>query len=215
MKTERGTGTYLGLLTLDHLLSISVRLPLCLIAARHFWLSSSHSQARAMANNQETQSKSGENTDSRDQEDSAQKITTSTFKHQSSSSSSTRTRQESKAATLPSYSQQADRPPTYSDAGIYSFRPNPSNNLESESRPQAKPPTQPFNAAAVNAIMATSSSSTDKMHSKPGSSRKVDDWNEDPTYKSRLASLVGSTRKWNYFGADIGGNPFRRSGKKK
>jgi hypothetical protein len=160
-----------------------------------------------MANNQETLSKSPKSMDSQDANESLQRTTESVSKQQPYSS--IRTSQESTATTLPSYNQSSTRPPTYSDAGIYSKRQSHSNSS------QPKPPTQPFNAAAVNAIMATSSSSTDKMHSKRGSSRKVDDWNEDPTYKSRLASMVGSTRKWNYFGADIGGNPFRRLGKKK
>ena len=63
--------------------------------------------------------------------------------------------------------------------------------------------------------MATSSSENDKMHSKR--SKKVNDWNEDSTYKSRLAKMTGSGRNWNYFGADIEqyGNPFKRFGKKK
>ena len=98
--------------------------------------------------------------------------------------------------------------PEYNDAGIYATRPTPST--QTKPRTNKNPSNQPISAAALNAVMATSNSSTDKMHSKPSSSRKVDDWNEDPTYKSRLASMVGSTRKWNYFGADIGGNPFRR-----
>jgi hypothetical protein len=160
-----------------------------------------------MANNKEILSKSVDSTDSQDENESVQRTTESVSKQQPSSS--TRTSQESTTTTLPSYSQNSTRPTTYSEASIYSKRQNPSN------KSQAKPPSQPFNAAAVNAVMATSSSSSDKMHSKRGSSRKVDDWNEDPTYKSRLASMVGSTRKCNYFGADIGGNPFRRSGKKK
>lgn len=98
--------------------------------------------------------------------------------------------------------------PKPNDAGIYATRPNPST--QPKPRMNKNPSNQPISAAALNAVMATSSSSTDKMHSKPSNSRKVDDWNEDPTYRSRLASMVGSTRKWNYFGADIGGNPFRR-----
>ena len=110
--------------------------------------------------------------------------------------------------SLLSYDQPSDRAPKYNDAGIYATRPNPSTQPKSKSSRT----NQPVSAASLNAIMATSSSSTDKMHSQPSSSRKVDDWNEDPTYRSKLASMVGtSKRKWNYFGADIGGNPFRRS----
>ena len=118
---------------------------------------------------------------------------------------------ESTAPTLLSYSEQSGQPSKYNDAGIYARYSHPS----AHSKPRANPQYQPVSASAVNAVMATSSSSTDKMHSQRSSSRKVDDWNEDPTYKSKLASMVGSTRKWNYFGADIGGNPFRRSGGRK
>lgn len=117
-------------------------------------------------------------------------------------------------STLLSYDPTSNHSPKYNDAGIYATRPNPSTSTQqTRPHPQPNPRNQPISAASQNAVMATSSSSTDKMHSQPSSSRKVDDWNEDPTYKSRLASMVGSTRKWNYFGADIGGNPFRRSKK--
>ena len=118
---------------------------------------------------------------------------------------------KSTTPTLLSYDPSSKHPPKYNDAGIYATRPNPS--IQSKPKPQPNPRNQPVSAASLNAVMATSSSSTDKMHSQPSSPRRVDDWNEDPTYKSRLASMVGSTRKWNYFGADIGGNPFRRSKK--
>lgn len=113
------------------------------------------------------------------------------------------------ASTLPPYSQQPDRPPKYNDAGIHAYRPNPSD----EPRRQAKRVSQPFSAASINAVMATSSSSNDKMHSQPSSSRRVENWNEDPSYKAKVSSIGESTRKWNYFGADIGGNPFRRKKK--
>lgn len=117
---------------------------------------------------------------------------------------------ESTATTLPPYSQHSARPPSYNDAGIYASCSTPSATTQSQSKPRG----QPFSAASLSAVMATSSSSTDKMHSRSGS-RKVDDWNEDSTYKSKLASMKGSsTRKWNYFGADIGGNPFKRSSKR-
>jgi hypothetical protein len=128
-----------------------------------------------------------------------------------SSTSKERPYQENTAPALLSYDQQSDQPPKYNDAGIYATRQNPST----QPKPRLNSSNGPVNAAAVNAVMATSSSSTDKMHSQPSTSRKVDDWNADPTYQSRLASMVGSTRKWNYFGADVGGNPFRRSGGKK
>ena len=120
---------------------------------------------------------------------------------------------ESTSPTLLSYDPISNLAPKYNDAGIYATRPNPSTQPTSKPLAHPNPNHQPVSAAALSAVMATSSSSTDKMHSQPSSSRRVDDWNEDPTYKSRLASMVGSTRKWNYFGADIGGNPFRRSKK--
>lgn len=113
------------------------------------------------------------------------------------------------ATTLPPYSQQPDRPPKYNDAGVYATRPKQST----EPKPRAKRVSQPFSAASINAVMATSSSSTDKMHSQPSSSRRVENWNEDPSYKAKCSSIGESTRKWNYFGADIGGNPFRRKKK--
>jgi hypothetical protein len=110
---------------------------------------------------------------------------------------------ESTATTLPSYSEQSDGPPTYSRAGM-SSTPNRASN-----------PPHGASAASISAIMATSSSENDKMHSKR--SKKVNDWNEDSTYKSRLAKMTGSGRNWNYFGADIEqyGNPFERFGRKK
>ncbi|GAB7332473.1 hypothetical protein MBLNU13_g04270t1 [Cladosporium sp. NU13] len=121
---------------------------------------------------------------------------------------------QSSTPSLLSYDAPPNLTPKYNDAGIYATRPNPSTSTQqTKPHPQPNPRNQPISAASLNAVMATSSSSTDKMHSQPLSSRKVDNWNEDPTYKSRLASMVGSTRKWNYFGADIGGNPFRRSKK--
>lgn len=104
---------------------------------------------------------------------------------------------ESTATTLPSYSKQPDQPPKYGSPGMVSGRPN-----------KPKPQGQPISAASLSAVMATSSSSNDKMHSKP--SKKVDDWNKDHTYKGRLSRMMGSTGKWNYFGSDIGGNPFSR-----
>lgn len=110
---------------------------------------------------------------------------------------------------LPPYSQQSDRPPKYNDAGIYASLPSPSG----ENKTQAKRVSQPFSAASINAVMATSSSSNDRMHSRQLSSRKVENWNEDPSYKAKLSSIGESTRKWNYFGADIGENPFRRKKK--
>lgn len=128
---------------------------------------------------------------------------------------------ESTATELPQYHeeqqhqqqhQQSARPPSYNDTRIYA-------HWKSVSEGYARPPkskSQPFDATAVNAVLATSSSSTDRMHSqRSDSSNRVDDWGEDPTYKTRLSKLAqGSSRKWNYFGADIGGNPFRRSSKK-
>jgi hypothetical protein len=123
---------------------------------------------------------------------------------------------ESTATTLPSYSEQSDGPPTYSRAGMSSRQAIPT----AEPLPRATPnrasnPPHGASAASISAIMATSSSENDKMHSKR--SKKVNDWNEDSTYKSRLAKMTGSGRNWNYFGADIEqyGNPFERFGRKK
>jgi hypothetical protein len=123
---------------------------------------------------------------------------------------------ESTATTLPSYSEQSDRPPTYSRAGMSSTQ----KNSTAEPLPRATPnrasnPPHGVSAASISAIMATSSSENDKMHSKR--SKKVNDWNEDSTYKSRLAKMTGSGRNWNYFGADIEqyGNPLKRFGRKK
>lgn len=110
---------------------------------------------------------------------------------------------ESTATTLPSYSKQSDQPPKYGSAGMVGDR--------STSSRQPKPQGQPISAASLSAVMATSSSSNDKMHSKR--SKKVDDWNKDDTYKGKLSRMVGSTGKWNYFGSDIGGNPFSRKKK--
>ncbi|KAM0724323.1 hypothetical protein Q7P37_000205 [Cladosporium fusiforme] len=91
---------------------------------------------------------------------------------------------------------------------------SPSNTNDSgTARPKSQQPPGP-SAAAISAVMATSSSENDKMHSKKRE-KKVDDWSEDSTYKGKLARMTGSTRKWNYFGADIGENPFKRFGRKK
>lgn len=123
---------------------------------------------------------------------------------------------ESTATTLPSYSEQSDRPPTYSRVGMSSRQ----GKTPAEPLPRATPsstsdPPAGVSAASISAIMATSSSENDKMHSKR--SKKVNDWNEDSTYKSRLAKMTGSGRNWNYFGADIEqyGNPLKRFGRKK
>lgn len=108
--------------------------------------------------------------------------------------------------------QQSARPPSYNDSRIYAHWKSVSDN---HARPE-KSKSQPFDATTVNAVLSTSSSSTDRMHSpRSSSSNKVNDWSEDPTYKSRLSKLAqGSSRKWNYFGADIGSNPFRSSSRK-
>lgn len=165
-----------------------------------------------MENNQEAQQGSS-NTTGKAQDENTNTDKTTASSSESRPSLYSRSSLESTATTLPPYTHHSIRPPKYSEASpyMYSGRPNPAN----QSKSPAKPRGQPFNAASVNAVMATSSSSTDKMHSKRGTLRRVDDWNEDTTYKSRLASMVGiSSRRWNYYGADIGGNPFRRSGKR-
>lgn len=65
-------------------------------------------------------------------------------------------------------------------------------------------------------MLSTSSASTDKMHTHH--QQRVEDWNEDPTYRQKVASKGGlSSSKWNYFGAEIGqyGNPFKSLSRKK
>lgn len=119
---------------------------------------------------------------------------------------------ESAAITLPSYGEHAARPPTYA-----SMRGEQSAYGPSKPRPGVSSPSNPsgVSAAAISAVMATGSSVNDKMHSK--GPKKIDDWNKDSTFKGKLASMKGSTGKWNYFGADIEqyGNPFKRLGRKK
>jgi len=126
---------------------------------------------------------------------------------------------ESTATTLPPYSEQPVQPPSYSQSGA----PSKKRLTVADFVPHATPSSASSNqrhgvsAASVSAVMASSSSENDKMHSKR-SSQKVDDWNEDPTFRARLAKLNnGSKRNWNYFGADIEqyGNPFGRFGRKK
>lgn len=118
---------------------------------------------------------------------------------------------ESTATTLPLYHERPDQPPSYSPASIR--RADTSTPRDDRAQAKHSSVSQPSgpNAAAVSAMLATSSSSTDKMHSRHPST--VDDWNEDPTYKGKLARMTGSSRKWNYFGADIGPNPFKRRSK--
>lgn len=116
---------------------------------------------------------------------------------------------ESTATTLPPYREQPDRPSRYDSASVPTAGPHIDPKLQS--RPQAS--SAGVSAAAVSAVMATSSSENDKMHSKR--SQKVDDWNKDFTYKGKLSRMTGSSGKWNYFGADVGGNPFKGFGKKK
>lgn len=117
---------------------------------------------------------------------------------------------ESRATTLPSYREQSDQPPSYGAAKAQSGEPSTSE----KQKPRAQPTSSAgVSAAAISAVMATSSSENDKMHSKRP--KKVDDWNKDSTYKGKLARMTGSTSKWNYFGADVGENPFKRFGRKK
>lgn len=117
---------------------------------------------------------------------------------------------ESRATTLPSYREQTDQPPSYGAAKA----PSGGSSTAEKPKPRAQPSGNPgVSAAAISAVMATSSSENDKMHSKRP--KKVDDWNKDSTYKGKLARMTGSTSKWNYFGADVGENPFKRFGRKK
>lgn len=121
---------------------------------------------------------------------------------------------ESTATTLPSYSEHAERPPIYNGTGM---REGQSASRTSRPRPDVSGSSNPsgVSAAAISAVMATRSSENDKMHSK--GPKKVDDWNKDSTFKGKLASMKGSTSKWNYFGADVEqyGNPFKKLGRKK
>lgn len=120
----------------------------------------------------------------------------------------------STATSLPSYSEHAERPPTYSGA---SLRGGQGTSGTSRPIPDESGLSNPsgVSATAISAIMATRSSENDKMHSK--GPKKVDDWNKDSTFKGKLASMKGSTSKWNYFGADVEqyGNPFKKLGRKK
>lgn len=130
----------------------------------------------------------------------------------------TRTSLDSTATTLPSYSQQSDQPPRYTgsaSSGQLGHGQGSKTRKAQTSQSNGANTPNGVSAAALNAIMATSSSEHDKMHSGRRS-KKVDDWNEDHTYKGKLASRSGSSSKWNYFGVDIEqfGNPFKRSGKK-
>lgn len=124
---------------------------------------------------------------------------------------------ESIATMLPSYSEQSAPPPSYSHSSSSSRQKRTVADFVPRATPNnASNPPHGVSAASISAVMATSSSENDKMHLK--GSKKVDDWNEDSTFKSRLAKLNnGSGRNWNYFGADIEqyGNPFKRLGRKK
>jgi hypothetical protein len=149
-----------------------------------------------------------------EQTNAAEKSTSSSSKQQSPPLQ--RGSLESTATTLPSYGQQSDQLPLCSRAGRSSKQQNlPTEPMPRASSGSASNPPAGVSAASISAIMATSSSENDKMHSKR--SKKVNDWNEDNTYKSRLAKMTGSGRNWNYFGADIEqyGNPFKRFGRKK
>jgi hypothetical protein len=168
-----------------------------------------------MVSNRESQSElAADASKAQEQVDAAEKSTSSNSRQQPSLLP--RSSLESTATTLPSYSEQPDQPPTYSRTGTSSRPRNPPAQPQPRVTPSSAPnPPHGVSAASISAIMATSSSENDKMHSKR--SKKVNDWNEDSTYKSRLAKMTGSGRNWNYFGADIEqyGNPFKRFGRKK
>jgi len=117
---------------------------------------------------------------------------------------------ESTATSLPSYREEhPNQPPAYSSA--YTSRDTPT---QAKVEPSSAIPGP--NAAAVRAILAPSSPSTDKMHSHHHHPKRVENWNSDPTYKGKVARLTGgSSRKWNYFGADVGPNPFKSLGRRK
>lgn len=145
--------------------------------------------------------------------DTVKEGTTLDVKHRPSLPS--RSSLESTATTLPPYSEGSDRPPTYSSGSV------PLSKSNAARKPKAQAPVSNAscssgpNAAAVRAILAPSDPRTDKMHTtRP---KKVEDYDEDPTYKGKLARMTGSTRKWNYFGHDIEqyGNPFKSLRRKK
>lgn len=130
-------------------------------------------------------------------------------------SSPTRSSLESTTTILPPYNENPDRPRTRSDSSL------PLGQSNSTRRPKAKAhafnasSSSGPNAAAVRAVFAPSDPRTDKMHTtRP---KKVEDYDEDPTYKGKLARMTGSTSKWNYFGHDIEqyGNPFKSLMRKK
>lgn len=122
---------------------------------------------------------------------------------------------ESSATTLPPYNEGSDRPPTYSSSDLPLGQSNSARRSEAPTHvPNASSASGP-NAAAVRTMLAPSDPRTDKMHTtRP---KKVEDYDEDPTYKGKLARMTGSTSKWNYFGHDIEqyGNPFKSLRRKK
>ncbi|KAH0013787.1 hypothetical protein KCU78_g9014, partial [Aureobasidium melanogenum] len=121
----------------------------------------------------------------------------------------TRSSLESTATTLPPYNESSDRPPTYNGSDLPLGQSTFTNRSKAPAHIPNTSSSDGPNAAAVRAMFAPSDPRTDKMHTtRP---KKVEDYDEDPTYKGKLSRMTGSTSKWNYFGHDIGqyGNPFK------
>lgn len=132
-----------------------------------------------------------------------------------------RSSQESTATTttLPPYTERPAQPPSYNSSTNTDTTPAPRLNLTGTPLPLGATGPRPSsgpNAAAVSAMMSTSSSSNDRMHTR-GAKKEAGYWDENPTLKQKLKESEGSTRTWNYFGADIEqyGGPFKRFGRKK
>ncbi|CAD0099587.1 unnamed protein product [Aureobasidium mustum] len=124
----------------------------------------------------------------------------------------TRSSLESTATTLPSYSGVSDQPPAYSGSALPS---SSAGKLKAQAHTSNASSSSGPNAAAVRAMFAPPDPRTDKMHTtRP---KRVENYDEDPTYKGKLARMTGSTSKWNYFGHDIEqyGNPFKSLRRKK
>ncbi|KAG9678098.1 hypothetical protein KCU99_g2308, partial [Aureobasidium melanogenum] len=127
----------------------------------------------------------------------------------------TRSSLESTATTLPPYNEGSDQPPTYSGSDLPLGQSTSARKTKAPAHVHNASSSDGPNAAAVRAMFAPSDPRTDKMHTtRP---KKVEDYDENPTYKGKLARMTGSTSKWNYFGHDIEqyGNPFKSLRRKK
>ncbi|KAK6008544.1 hypothetical protein QM012_000447 [Aureobasidium pullulans] len=137
------------------------------------------------------------------------------LEHKRQPSLSTRNSMESTATTLPPYCEGSDRPPKYSSSGLPLEYSRSAGLSKAQAHASDASSSSGPNAAAVRAMFAPSDPRTDKMHTtRP---KKTENYDEDPTYKGKLARMTGSTSKWNYFGHDIEqyGNPFKSLRRKK